>query len=440
MRSIALLSLLAACIAPGTAEIDDDRQRDDSTEPPPLVSSAATVGPDGGIVEAGGATLTVPPGALQADLVITLEELARDPDDPYVGLSHVWRATPEDAVLDVAVEVALPFTPGVAPTMYWSDGNGGFAAVAEQAVLGGRLIGLLGRLGQGFVSDPLALSETEQFTFEAPRLDVLFVVDNSGSMTEEQSDLIAALPDVSASLLASSLDFHVGVVSTDMDSAGHKGRLQGAGGPLWVDRDTPDPVDALEQMADLGIGGSGDERGLAAVVASHDALGATYNQGFYRDGSQLAVVVVSDENDHSVGSTADFSAWLQTIREPGEASFTSIVLPAGYIPSFGDDGEAGRRYLDVTQDVGGETHDIRNAPFTAALQRALDRTHGMRLELAAEPDPETLAVTVTATDQTILGLERDVEWIWDADLGLVELLPTAPVADGDTVRVSYTAQ
>src|SRR4051794_9315310 len=51
-----------------------------------------------------------------------------------------------------------------------------------------------------------------------PAVDVLWVIDNSCSMSEEQEALRSNFADFMAYFSDSGLDYHVGVVSTDMIS------------------------------------------------------------------------------------------------------------------------------------------------------------------------------------------------------------------------------
>src|SRR5437762_14073109 len=74
-----------------------------------------------------------------------------------------------------------------------------------------------------------AAQTTVSFTQKPALVDVLFAVDNSPSMCEKQQNLAAKFQSFIASLQQQNLDFHVGVVATDMASASFQGRLVAAG-------------------------------------------------------------------------------------------------------------------------------------------------------------------------------------------------------------------
>jgi hypothetical protein len=167
-------------------------------------------------------------------------------------------------------------------------------------------------------------------------IDILFVVDNSGSMAGEQKALASSFSHFVDLLETGDTDYHVAVITTGLESpacppcsvdvpksctneTGETGRFQDRLGfnqgtedlPDFVFR-PPDPTcrvvdsnnlscfydsESEEGTALVGDLGCGYERGLAAMrLALHD-LEATYNSGFLRHHARLAVVLVSDEED-----------------------------------------------------------------------------------------------------------------------------------------------
>ena len=95
--------------------------------------------------------------------------------------------------------------------------------------------------------------------------DVLFVVDNSASMVEEQVALAANFADFADLIAETNADFQLGVVHTDMDSTtagaltGDE-RLKREG---RIDQATADVKEGLEKIVDTAkdlIGGSREEK------------------------------------------------------------------------------------------------------------------------------------------------------------------------------------
>ena len=161
-------------------------------------------------------------------------------------------------------------------------------------------------------------------------LDVLFVIDNSGSMAPKQAALAAAARAQMFQLLAQQVgtmpDLHVGVVTSDMGAgtfsvnncdASQAGALvtgiPGATCDMITGRYLVDVAsadggrlrnytgeigDAFGCLAAVGDGGCGFEQPLAAMRAALDGTQAQ-NSGFLRPEAMLLVVFVTDEDDCS---------------------------------------------------------------------------------------------------------------------------------------------
>jgi hypothetical protein len=144
------------------------------------------------------------------------------------------------------------------------------------------------------------------------KVDVLWVIDNSGSMAPKQSKVQADFQSFITKLTqptanAEIVDYHIGVVTTDTYDPTESGKLQNPGhlSHPWIGNmdtcQTPcDPVAAFSTLANVGTLGTGDEKGmLAAEMALTAPLVNTANAGFLRPDASLAIIMVSDEDDSS---------------------------------------------------------------------------------------------------------------------------------------------
>jgi len=170
-------------------------------------------------------------------------------------------------------------------------------------------------------------------------LDLLFLVDNSNSMWEEQELLTQSFPDLLGRLVNPEdadhdgapdqppvEDLHVGVISTDMGTGGFHvptcedaidgddGILQnepfeGATGcdesyPQYLSWSPGDDPAALATdfacIGTLGTGGCGFEQQLEAIRKAVTVHAEGANEFFLREGSVLAIVLVTDEEDCSI--------------------------------------------------------------------------------------------------------------------------------------------
>ena len=91
-------------------------------------------------------------------------------------------------------------------------------------------------------------------------IDILFVVDNSGSMEEEQNNLTANFGQFIDLILLTPADFRIAVISTDMTNDGQSGRfLAKAGNDKILSRNTPRLREVFTENAKLGTMGDGFE-------------------------------------------------------------------------------------------------------------------------------------------------------------------------------------
>jgi hypothetical protein len=155
------------------------------------------------------------------------------------------------------------------------------------------------------------------------KVDLLFVIDNSGSMEDEQASLVASFGGFVTGIQAaldSADSYHVGVVTTDSyddnangctglgalvtstggTASSNSNCLPFSSGARYLDNTEPDLTSKFSCIAQVGISGSGDEiqaqAGYQAVSPALAAPGAC-NEGFIRDDALLVVVIITDEDD-----------------------------------------------------------------------------------------------------------------------------------------------
>ncbi|NOY93628.1 MAG: hypothetical protein GXP55_20780 [Deltaproteobacteria bacterium] len=217
----------------------------------------------------------------------------------------------------------------------------------------------------------------------APPVDVLFLVDNSNSMIEEQVSLKERFPELVDSLTSGEVggradavrsfppvdDIHLGVVDSDMGTGGYlvptcsesnfgdDGILRtrgdvSAGGcsssyPSFLsfragDSATTFAADA-SCLASLGTGGCGFEQPLDAVLKALTPTtsattfyrgtrghGDTENAGFLRPNSILAVVLLTDEDDCSASDPDLYNQ--SSPRYMGDLNLRCFMFPEALYP------------------------------------------------------------------------------------------------------------
>ena len=158
--------------------------------------------------------------------------------------------------------------------------------------------------------------ETNSFRQNLPEktksIDILWVIDNSGTMENLQKRLADNFNFFIDKFLEKNLDFQMAVTTTDayndlfaQDPNGGSYNLsnlkdgnliQGPSGYSIVNQSTPNLKNVFLKNILQGSSGDGDERPFQSIFAT---LENPNNSKFYREGSFLAIIIVSDEDDFS---------------------------------------------------------------------------------------------------------------------------------------------
>ncbi len=262
--------------------------------------------------------------------------------------------------------------------------------------------------------------------------DVLFVVDNSGSMGEEQQALAANFKQFTQVADIWATNYHIGVVTTDMDAADQSGKLRLSDGIRVVTPKSPNGADTLQKMTKPGAGGSGNEQGLAAAEAALTAplvtdtgqkcttdgdckqaggqcipnaddtatkmCGGT-NRTFLRKNAGLEVVILSDEEDGSgndVNYYINFFYSLKGMANKNLFHLHAIVGPGGGCKGPGGEADGGERYIKIAQATGGKFGSICDGNFAKVLKDIGTVAFGLAQQffLTRNPEPATIVVKI----------------------------------------------
>jgi hypothetical protein len=266
----------------------------------------------------------------------------------------------------------------------------------------------------------------------AGKLDVLFVVDDSCSMSDEQASLAANFASFINAVGRGTVDYHLGVTTTDVFRVG--GRLVGS--PTVLTSSTPGLEQAFANNVQVGTSGSGIEQPFeAAARALTEPLRSTANAGFLRSDASLAIVIVTDALEQSPGAVG---AYLSTYRQAkgGKANLVSVNVvgpfspdgPTCYLDSTVDDG----RYASIVAQSNGIQADICTqnwAQDLASLGQSLVQPR-LSFELTALPEnPSTIQVRVDGAVVT--------NWTYRASSNAIVFPASGPPPAGSTVTATY---
>lgn len=276
----------------------------------------------------------------------------------------------------------------------------------------------------------LALTQTDTFTQGNGTVDILWVVDDSGSMANERTRLGANFQRFITELENVKSDYQIGVTSTN---ALDRGELRE--GPLYQTRiitkpapgaPGPTPADIFKENTTFGASRARQEAGLRmaqlAVSSPNTDLGHP-NAGFLRPNAALAVIAISDEDDGSYGDANYYVRFFKGSKGKGNENLVSLSSIAGEIPNgcyppgddqyFGGLAEPAYRYSTVATKTGGVVGDICSTSFEDTLVQIVSALNTLRrvFPLSLKPDPATISVTVNGA-----AIPRDTIIGWTYDL------------------------
>ena len=293
--------------------------------------------------------------------------------------------------------------------------------------------------------------------FQVPtdQVDILWVVDDSHSMKEEQQLLSVGFQSFIDEIEYTDSDFHIGVITTSFDySDSSRGKLVGE--PTVITKDD-DYVSLFQERVKVGIYGSDREKGMEAANYALSALMATgANSGFLRSEAYLLVVFVSDENDCSdegalesmeVGACYDNVDMLVPVSEyvsdfralkadPNMVQLGAIVGPAA---DQGCQAVPGRRYWELVSSMGGLQGDICAADWNSILYTLGLNASGVNTSftLSDAAKLETIQVWVDAVE---VEQGETSGWSYNAENWVVSFHGDAVPARGSQVDIAYTIQ
>ncbi len=339
-----------------------------------------------------------------------------------------------------------------------------------------------GCLGQVFTV-PLKGEGTllDEFTDEfeqgaGKKVDVLFVIDNSGSMGDEQQNLVDNFKTFVQIATLWQNDYHLGVVTTDMDKGNESGKLREMNGTRIITPTTSGGADLFKQVAKVGTSGSASEQGLAAAESAlklphvYDAGKACtvdkdcgtdgfcvkdadgpgkgcggHNRGFLRKNAGLEIVFLSDEEDSSPQALkyyANFFWSLKGIVNKGLFHAHAIVglQNNGGSGSSGCDAAKGSRYITVAQDSGGQVASICDKSFSKALENIGQVAFGLSHQFFLTMTAEASTVTVSINNKPCTGGAKT--WSYEPNSNSVIFIAAAAGGQcvpqqGDKVKIYY---
>ena len=309
----------------------------------------------------------------------------------------------------------------------------------------------------GCSSEQQVARQTATDTYEqAPtdQVDILWVVDDSVSMADEQAGIAAGFDAFVETMTTTELDFRLGVVTTDMVSSDRRGRM--IGDPPYLTADDANFVADFQSRVQVGTEGSDREAGIdAAYQALTEPLVSGVNGSFLRTGAVLSVIYVSDENDCTDRGALDgfetssacydaadllvpvnkLAAEYEGLKSQGERILVSAIVGPP-IQANCDGAVPGVRYQAMAAAFGGLDESICQTDFGDIMAELGVQASGIlstfRLNNAAVED--SLEVYV---DDVAVPAGESAGWTYEPTTWIVELHGDAIPPRGSSIVINY---
>ena len=309
------------------------------------------------------------------------------------------------------------------------------------------------------------------------KIDILWVVDNSSSMTPLQQNLVANFNTFINNFQSKGYDFHIAVTSTDAYLSGaafrndpslakFKDGAPGAEtGVFMLDNNTPNLVTTFVANGSLGQTGSGDERAFSSMKASLDS---SLNSGFLRSDSFLAVIILSDEDDFSdptrpedswgysggipdhdysdpnLETVASYVSYMDTLtlststnRRYNVNAIT--VLDSACLASHSAQAPSsiiGQRYISFANSTNGILGSICDSNYANSIQLIQQRVIELSTQFVLSRTPVESSIKVVVNNVSVPN-DATNGWTYSSTTNSITFHGTAVPSQGASISVSF---
>lgn len=295
------------------------------------------------------------------------------------------------------------------------------------------------------------LKETEDFVQAASKvdnkIDILWIVDNSGSMGDSQTALAQNFEAFIEDIEQKGYDFQIAVITTDAYRGGDFARFKAAGdGTRILTPNTPDLKTKFIEAIMVGIRGSADERGMQSLEVAFENS-ANQLLDFPRRDAFFSVIVVSDEEDNSRMADGSrvypgknhYLGILDTIRLSdsinGEQNYSVNAIVKGPANPHCTSGIVGNRYMEMVEATGGITADICG-DFANSLTNITTSIVQLSTQFYLSREPVIESIKVIVNDLEVPNDENN-GWTYHADSNSIKFHGNAVPSQGASIAIDF---
>lgn len=295
------------------------------------------------------------------------------------------------------------------------------------------------------------------------KIDILWVIDNSGSMNNLQNELANNFSAFINDFVTKNFDYKIAVTTTDAWTASsipdasmakvRDGDGATSSGVFYITPDTPDPVGTFVVNVKQGVSGNGDERPFQSMK---ETLESPLNSDFRRSDAFLAVIIVTDEDDfsantfdyinedyghaqiHSVQSYVDFLDNLTNSSVGNQRYSVSgiTITESTCLAENNPWGNIAQRVHSIVDATNGVVGDVCSDNFSQTLNDIQLKINELATQFRIERDlyPETLEVVV---DGVTLSENTQNGWSYTVDTKVLSFHGDAVPEQGAEIKVHY---
>lgn len=308
------------------------------------------------------------------------------------------------------------------------------------------------------------------------KVDILWVVDNSGSMQPLQDNMTANFNSFMNQFVTKGYDFHLAVTSSDAYRAEpffqnnptlskfRDGNGSTHSGVFMITPGTPNLIPTFVNNASLGMTGSGDERVFSSFKST---LSNSLNSGFLRADSFMGLIILSDEDDFS-NPTRPENTFTGGDHNYGQAGLETVDSYVNYLDTLTNTTGAlrrysvsaitvmdeacraqhaqnapstivGTRYIDMANKTDGILGSVCDASYATALQQIQEHIMELSTQFYLNAKPVESSIVVTVNGHTVPNNPTN-GWSYNPAANSVLFHGSAVPASGATVGVQFDPQ
>jgi hypothetical protein len=312
------------------------------------------------------------------------------------------------------------------------------------------------------------------------KIDILWMMDSSGSMSEEQDNLATNFNAFINDFVTKGYEYNMAVAATDAwryefnpgsyaslakfrDGNIYTGTTTDNSGIFMINNLTANVIGTFTKNIKVGITGSGDERAFDSIKQSLlGPMNTGYN--FRRDDAYLAVIIISDEEDYSrnnatvdgcAGSpmpvacqdqnlrpVSDYTTFLDAYTNSVPADRKYSVNAIGVFDQACIDanpsssGHAGVRYKQLVDATNGVTGSICDTDFSATLDAMQSNiaTESTQFRLSKTPVVSSIVVKINGVD---IPQDATNGWQYDSTNNSIKFYGASRPAQGAAISITF---